>query len=192
LHFACTNASFRCFEFLAELNWKAREAGRPLPINFNRLVNGRTPLRILIDAGAWEMIPIGKCAGMDLDQTDENGQTALHICAQGGSLAGVRVLCQCGANPNAEDTQAWTPLHYAAAKHEPQVCERLLSYGALPHILSKQGVSPFVLAVQHQKNDPNGETARVIRNHIELQIARVLLRSRIESHRLKTNRLAAG
>jgi hypothetical protein len=49
--------------------------------------------------------------------TNQDGQTALQICDNTGSLAGFRAFPQCGGNPNAEDTESQTPLRYAAAKH---------------------------------------------------------------------------
>jgi hypothetical protein len=98
-------------EFLAELNLNARQDGKPLPVNFNLPLNGMSPLRMIVVARKWEMIAVGKCAWMMLDELGDNGQTALHLCARMGSLVGVRALCRAGANVNAEDTELWTPLH---------------------------------------------------------------------------------
>jgi hypothetical protein len=49
-----------------------------------------------------------------LSSADQDGNTALHHASASGELKALRLLLQYGANPLANNTFAWTPLHYSA------------------------------------------------------------------------------
>lgn len=48
---------------------------------------------------------------INLHDKTEEGKTALHYACEAGNAAGVRILLRCGADPNAEDSQGFTPLY---------------------------------------------------------------------------------
>merc|ERR1711899_414734 len=52
--------------------------------------------------------------GVSPDSTNEDGLTALHQCCIDDSEEMMKLLIQYGGNPNATDTEKWTPLHAAA------------------------------------------------------------------------------
>jgi ankyrin repeat protein len=175
LHLTCRNRSFRCFEYLAEFNIQARAASQQLPIDFNRSVNGITPLRMIVAVRAWEMIPVGKAAGMDVNMLDANGQSALHACAQSGSVTGAMVLWRSGIALDTPDAASWTALHYAAQGHETRLCKVLLDNGADPHPMSSNGMAPWQFAVARHVKDPTWETAKVIRAAITRTLVPLLV-----------------
>jgi ankyrin repeat protein len=51
--------------------------------------------------------------GLDLEQKDYQGQTALHIAASTRSLEDVEELLEMGANVNTPDEKVSTPLNLA-------------------------------------------------------------------------------
>ena len=48
--------------------------------------------------------------GVSPDSTNEDGLTALHQCCIDDSEEMMKLLIQYGGNPNATDTEKWTPL----------------------------------------------------------------------------------
>jgi hypothetical protein len=68
-----------------------------------------------------------------------------------------------------------------AAGHEARLCRTLLSFGANPNPMSRHSVSPFMFAAQYHENDPSMETVRMIRSHLAAELARRLLRNRIDN-----------
>ena len=48
--------------------------------------------------------------GVSPDSTNEDGLTALHQCCIDDSEEMMKILVQYGGNPNATDTEKWTPL----------------------------------------------------------------------------------
>jgi ankyrin repeat protein len=79
LHVACLHHSFKCFEFLANLNREkifSNPRDRPhidLPINFNRELGPKTPIVFLLSSGSFDLIPLGQAAGLDVDAPLGNG-----------------------------------------------------------------------------------------------------------------------
>ena len=52
----------------------------------------------------------------DINATDKNGDTPLHVAAQYNAYETALVLLEDGADTNAEDDKGHTPLHIAAEK----------------------------------------------------------------------------
>ncbi|XP_014340718.1 protein phosphatase 1 regulatory inhibitor subunit 16B [Latimeria chalumnae] len=68
--------------------------------------------------------------GHDLNQTDLQGATLLHIAAANGYLQAAEVLLEHGANVDMKDPDGWQPLHAAACWGQIQLAELLVSHGA--------------------------------------------------------------
>ena len=85
-----------------------------------------------------------------VNPADSEGRTLLHRAAEEGSPLGVHRLLEEGADPNARDREAWTPLHRAAESLDgAETVERLLEAGANPHFPASQDQqTPLHLAVQ--------------------------------------------
>jgi len=81
-----------------------------------------------------------------LTETDESGDTALHIAAHEGYIKLTRYLLQKGANPNQQNKAGSTPLHKAASKGNIAVTEILLEHSADANIKNNSGLLPEDLA----------------------------------------------
>jgi ankyrin repeat protein len=140
-------------------------------------------------------------AGVDLDDRDEAGRTALGRAAERGRLAAVKRLLERGADPNGRDKikrgagDGFTPLHWAAKEDRRSVLKALLDGGADPNKTSKDGRTPLHVGVAEcnedavktllkdgrtkvDKTDCEGETAlylAVKKNHIDM--VTILLRA---------------
>jgi acyl-CoA-binding protein len=86
------------------------------------------------------------CAGeddLDVNCTDGDGQTALHMAADRGGAEAVRVLLhEFGADPRASDGQGITALHAAVIAGRRECCRLLLDAGADPDQPDGDGETP--------------------------------------------------
>ena len=89
---------------------------------------------------------------MDLESTDENQMTALHLAAANGMDNSVIYLLSLGINPNLKDKYGYTALHYAVKKNQIRIIKKLLQKGADRNIQEhKTKKTPVMMA----KNNPD-------------------------------------
>jgi ankyrin repeat protein len=67
----------------------------------------------------------------------------------------VETLLKAGADPNKQDSQGRTALHFVFGK--PQIAHLLLSHGADPTIMDKYGTSPLNVALDNPNDDASQE-----------------------------------
>lgn len=72
--------------------------------------------------------------GMDLDEQDNHGMTALHHAVWRQMPEIVQLLIDAGADLDAEDKKGWTPLHVAKSLRDAKMVEFLIAAGANPDI----------------------------------------------------------
>lgn len=77
----------------------------------------------------------------------ESGKTLLHDAAEGYPQL-IEPLLAAGANPNVQDTEGNTPLHFVYSLNRNSA-ELLFRYGANIHILNDEGVSPLRMALDY-------------------------------------------
>jgi acyl-CoA-binding protein len=100
--------------------------------------------------------------GANLHSADDQGITALHLCADRGFIEGVKLLLHRGANPNATDHDGITVLHTAVMAGHTEICQVLLEAGADPDQEDEDGESPRLWAQEEDQenkddsNSPNG------------------------------------
>uniref|UniRef100_A0A6J0U0C7 Protein phosphatase 1 regulatory inhibitor subunit 16B n=1 Tax=Pogona vitticeps TaxID=103695 RepID=A0A6J0U0C7_9SAUR len=68
--------------------------------------------------------------GQELNRTDAQGATLLHIAAANGYLHAAEILLDHGARLDVKDWDGWEPLHAAAFWGHMQMAELLVSHGA--------------------------------------------------------------
>lgn len=88
--------------------------------------------------------------GVDINERDENGMTALHMavrCEGSGSLEALKTLLEWGADTGVhEPISGYTPLHTAVHMESPIAVEMLLRKGALVDARTLKGETPLHVA----------------------------------------------
>ncbi|MBA3023183.1 MAG: ankyrin repeat domain-containing protein [Gammaproteobacteria bacterium] len=83
--------------------------------------------------------------GVDVNETDRNGNTALHYACE-ASLSCVKLLIEAEANVNPVGRKDNTPLHIAASLGEAAIAPLLIDAGANIHAENDYGWSPLQTA----------------------------------------------
>ena len=90
-------------------------------------------LRAAADAGSVDGIKeILTLRGVDVNSTDENGETALHFAAKTGSRQCMEILIQQGASITKRDSSGFLPLHCAALSSPVECIDTLFELGSNP------------------------------------------------------------
>ena len=118
------------------------------PLGFSAWEN-EPPLHAAAARGQWLVVEALLEAGLEPDQVDRSGQTALMKAAAGGHDKAVASLLRLGASPDLADRDGWTALMHAAAHP---------SSGSVPVIrdLARAG------AAVNRRAGPNGKTPLMI------------------------------
>eukprot|EP01068_Selenidium_serpulae_P001607 Selendium_serpulae@DN1756_c0_g1_i2.p1 len=85
--------------------------------------------------------------GTGATQTDNKGNTALHVAATGGSAKIVADLIDQGFDVNATNNDEDTPLHCAASGGYTNVVQVLKKRGANTSLMNKKGWTPKMVAI---------------------------------------------
>ena len=97
------------------------------------------------------IVYFNKKYNMDLEATDENKMTALHLATLSCMENSVIYLLNLGVNVNSQDKDGNTPLHFAIKKSQIRLIKKLIQRGADPNIANnKRKKTPLMLA----KNNP--------------------------------------
>ncbi|EAY02571.1 ankyrin repeat protein, putative [Trichomonas vaginalis G3] len=91
--------------------------------------------------------------GANINEKDEDGETALHLAAQHNSKETAELLLSHGANINEKDEDGETALHLATNENYPEIAEVLLSHGANINEKNKYGKTALHLAAQHNSKE---------------------------------------
>ncbi|XP_066962052.1 transient receptor potential cation channel subfamily A member 1 homolog [Macrobrachium rosenbergii] len=92
---------------------------------------GRTPLMEAAESGSQEICKL--LIGSVVDETDNAGNTALHLAVKSGYSPIVKVLLEKGANPKCQNKEGITPIH-EGARQKTKKCLELLCESAKPDI----------------------------------------------------------
>ena len=91
------------------------------------------------------MLAIGARVGAT--HMDQQGYSAIHFAASGGSLKALNLVISSGADVNAPDTNGWTPLHWACRNGSERAVRLLMASGATLQSNDMQGLTPIDIAV---------------------------------------------
>ena len=96
------------------------------------------------------MILIGK--GAQVNATDGNGDTSLHVAFQKGNMKSVDVLVENDADCNVLNVCGETLLHLACKSRVEcvELCDKLISHGVNPHIADREGNLPLHVALKNR------------------------------------------
>ena len=117
-----------------------------------------TTLRHLLEEGHPPDIRGGQVCWLR-GASETHTRTPLHYSAKEGQLDCIRLLLKFGGNPNASDSDGYTPIHYVCQIHNPghdnlrvwQCLVSLIEFGGNFRTRTKSGHTPLDLAKQ-QKN----------------------------------------
>ncbi|KAL4630238.1 ankyrin repeat domain-containing protein 27-like [Arapaima gigas] len=84
--------------------------------------------------------------GLDVNSSNPEGVTSLHVAAQHGHATLMHLLARRGANINARNSQSATPLHLACQSDHPQVVMSLLEFGPKLNKKDQHGNTPLMYA----------------------------------------------
>ena len=99
--------------------------------------------------GYAQMVKILLKTGIDINQQDLGGWTALHWAARNGYQVVVELLLAHGADPNLADNSGWTALHRAALHGHQAVVESLLAHGADIDLTDNDGATALHRAARN-------------------------------------------
>jgi ankyrin repeat protein len=85
----------------------------------------------------------------NVNVTDENANTPLHLAAEKGYLEIVELLLKSGANVKAKNTKSNTPLHVAAKNGHIDIVKLLIGRGATIDVVNKDKRMPILLAARN-------------------------------------------
>ena len=122
--------------------------------------NDPATIQELLERGCPPDIPGGQVSWLR-GASDMNTRTPLHYASKMGHLQCVRLLLKYGANPNAQDRDGYTPVHYVCQIHNPkgeevgtavrQCLLSLMEFGGSLKARTNSGRTSLDLA-QQQKN----------------------------------------
>lgn len=78
---------------------------------------------------------------IDIDETDEEGNTALIYASALGCCDVVRLLVEKGARIDCRDLNDWTPLFWSSVNGHSKIVKYLIEKGADRQVVSKSGKS---------------------------------------------------
>ncbi|KAL5094904.1 hypothetical protein Trisim1_003512 [Trichoderma cf. simile WF8] len=139
LHTAAQMGYSAIFEYLlkggADIHAGAETAaGTPLHAACT-MIDGNPMIQRLIDLGAV------------IDETNEEGQTPLHIASLYGKPANLKLLINNGANIEARDGRSRTPVLFMSFEEQRKECLRaLIKHGADVNVADHDGRTPLYLA----------------------------------------------
>jgi len=93
-----------------------------------------------------ELISILKNQGISLNETDNNGNSPLHVAILAGESEYARSLINQGADLNTKNNLELSPLHLAAFLNDREVTNHLLQKGAEIDIKGNSGYTPLHIA----------------------------------------------
>uniref|UniRef100_A0A915JM44 Ankyrin repeat protein n=1 Tax=Romanomermis culicivorax TaxID=13658 RepID=A0A915JM44_ROMCU len=127
-------------------------------------------------------------AGINIRSRDEDGNTALHICAKNSFVHNnarcIVTLLECGSAPNAKNRKGHTPLHLAATWGMTEVAGVLLQCKSYVDSVDNEYanyMTPFYAAVSHliQRRQASSLSREIFSRH--LATIKLLLRHRYKN-----------
>ncbi|CAD8167881.1 unnamed protein product [Paramecium pentaurelia] len=94
-----------------------------------------------------------KIAKVNIDITDNDNSTALHLASDQGSEQCASLLLAWGCKINQKNINGCSPLHVAARGGEIGITKKLLFYNAKTRLRNKQGKTAYQLSIENEYYD---------------------------------------
>jgi len=107
--------------------------------------------------------------GIDVNVTDEHGQTALMLAADHGHVDTAKIILKHGALPNLQNKRGGTALMFASFNGHLEIVRELLKAGADVNVKAKNGVTALMQAA-------------IMQNQTAVQIINILLDWKADIH----------
>ena len=101
--------------------------------------------------GDLKEIKAGLATGQDIQCSDMNGNSPLHLAVRSGCLAPVKHLVEKGAQIESSDVLGYTPLHTAVVEGHNDIVDFLLTHGASVNAKTRFGDTPMILAARENR-----------------------------------------
>jgi ankyrin repeat protein len=142
----------------------------------SRLDDKSSLLHLAVESGSVKVVQLVLEEKLDINAKKSDGSTALHLACANGQLKIVTILVDALIDMGyseglvVKDEQGLIPLHRATVFDRRDVVEHLLDKGGDIEALTKDGMTPLLLAAQHgadntatllieRGSDPNGRTS---------------------------------
>jgi hypothetical protein len=127
-----------------------------------------TPLTVAAERGEASQVKKLIASGVDLNERDKSGYTALVWAARNGNTQVAKALIEAGADMNARDCAAngWTPLIHAIHKNNNEMAHLLIEGGADVNARAGKCTEKLIesgsTALLHAAGEDNTEIVRVL------------------------------
>lgn len=88
------------------------------------------------------------CFQVDINVTDYQGNSSIHLAARTGATDLLILLLECGGDCDSPNSLGRTPLHVACTENQEEAVEALLRHGASVNVADKEGVTPLMVAAK--------------------------------------------
>ena len=88
--------------------------------------------------------------GLNINTSNVEGETALHMAAARGHYSTVIYLVSKGASVNARTVKNWIPLHHAVRFRHPNIVNYLVRHGSPAYARTSDGLTAIDMANNHQ------------------------------------------
>jgi ankyrin repeat protein len=110
---------------------------------------GRYPIHLAIRGNHEKVIDLflAKTRTLNWSYQDQQGCSALHFAASGGSEWAIQMILKSDIDINLPDTRGWTPLHWACRSGDRKIVQMLRDSGADWSSKDIKGWTPFDVAI---------------------------------------------
>ena len=138
LHYAAYRGNIKLIELLIQNNANVHALSYNGLNMLHKGAQGNSPNSIIY---------FNKKHNIDISSINNEGLNAMHFAAISGMDNSVIYLLNMGLDPNLQDFQGNTALHYAVKYSQIRIIKKLLQNGANKNILNKNKVSPAMLSM---------------------------------------------
>lgn len=122
-------------------------------LSIKPLESGHTPLQQAIINGSVKEVRHLLMSGINVNEIDGYGRTAVHFASQENNLEVLNLLYEAGANIDVKDFLGDTPLMCAAVYGHSSIVAKLISAGADKHVIDIADNNLLHIAARHGRDE---------------------------------------